>query len=1042
MENQSLLIGYSASTRRYFLQIAIGSAVFCLFLLIWMGKPSVVPLLLAIASLTSELWWTTRHPMYLMPNGLLHDTKEIPFSAITRFTKWGPFGIPWTPFKIQGVTLYLNDGTSWCISSKAPAFDPLLRCLDALTYPPPPEPLWYHYPPLVMRAIRYIISFALSLLFLLIVAMDFLLILGGVVLAYFIARSYIQSRRQGAQTLSQDAWIAGSVSLILLCVLYFIFDSPYLLLTIALIPMGIVLWFPWQPSSIALIADAVFVGKKRAYPFRHLRTTITISKFFLFKFCQLSFANGDVLIMPTLENFESFKSKLDAQWGEVQHRYVGKKMSDEEAEIRTPSEEARRIRFFESDQIPLGMPVVSQFLIPLLALLHIVLLVTLIWMVYFTSVGRWSWLGIFLQSITPFFAVIYGGYIIFNFLPRLRYLYSHAHIEEEGIQTSFQRISWDKIHSLVSYQDATEHQRLVMLDSDGRQLFQIRDDIADWEIALDKIKRKVQEVRKSDPIMSGASSLLQNRSKAWRNSQRWLLLLILVLLLPWTIQNISDHHYALTQEIGQPAPLSQGYLAVHYFQYDQDHDPFILSWLFGNRLLVIPYQDYLGQTWYALVVPCIEPNQLQYNNIRIRYLPDNPGYVIPYGDVTDIRLALLAWLESYGFQPENWQVAKTILMDSCYVFWIMAIFLVLLALIRQDLLAGLLMQRMPAPLGPELYLSGTLVLNNTLRLVIHLLVFLLLGWLLGSLYWPDNDVFWLRIPVPGLSLALTLVLPVFLCAYLAFYITVAIPEWWRSLKTWELTPDGITDYHCELKWNEIRSISVFEMPTASRRWLKSPPRRIALIQGENKRIILEGTLIHFDGIVAHIRQQSHVETNSLSKAKYFYRRSYGRRQLIRVLTAMAMFWCLSWSFNFAIQKQNEVTEQGISTHAQVVYTVLDTASIVSYQDQHKQSWYSLVWQHEPTESFAIQYHQEFSAFWQSLDEQKISTAQDMFQNSLGQLADLFDENQKLVDLILVSLWYGVYLLLSLPFLWALIGATLGIPPYEPKPASSQSSNAA
>lgn len=1035
IENDNILIGYSASTRRYLLQIAIGSTIFCLFLLIWLEKPSAVPLLFVAACLTGELWWTTRQTLRLIPEGLLYCGKEIPWSTITRYTKWGPFGIPLTPFKVQGVTLYLKDGTSWCISSKAIAFDRLLRQLEQLTYPPAPEPLWHHYPPLVMRAIRYILSVIISILFLLILAADFLLILGGVILVYFIVRSYIQSHRKGAQTLSQDAWIAGSVSLILLCVLYFIFESPYLLLTIALIPMGIILWFPWQPASVALIGDTLFVGKKRAYPLRHLRTNMTISKFFLFKFWQLIFSNGEVLIMPTLENFEAFKTKLESQLQEVQRRYVGKKMSDDEAEIRTPAEEARRIHFFEADKIPLGMPVTSQFLIPLLVILHLSLIFSLIWLVYLTPVGRLGWCGIFLQSITPFFAVVYSGYILFTLIPRLSYLYSHADIDDNGIQTSTNRITWEQIHSIVLYQSASNQKRLALLDNDGKQLFQIRDEIADWEIATSKIRQKVQEIHKNSPVMSGASELLQKRSKAWQNTQRWLLLFVLVLLLPFTINNIAQHQQELCSEINLPAPLDQGYLAVHYFQHDKHNNPFVMSWLIGKRLLMIPYEDYQGETWYTFAAPIVEPNQLKYDNIRIRYLPDSPGYALPYGDVIDARLGVLNWLEQRGFTPENWGSAKSVLLNSRYVFWSLAILLLLWALIRQDLLAGLLMQRMPAPLGPELYLSGTIILQNTLRLVVHLLIMLFLGLLAFSLYWPDDNVFCLRIPITGLATACLILLPVLLCAYLSFYITIAIPQWIRGFKTWQINPDGIEDSHTQLKWEDIRSISVFEMPTIFRRWFKLPPRRIALIQGETNYIVLEGDLIHFDGIVAHIRKQTHIETNNLSKAKYFNRRRYARLQFLRVLTAIAMFWCLSWSFHWFVQYQNEVQIKGIPQQAIVNYSLLNTCALISYQDKDQQTWYNLVWMHESATQFDIYYHPDHPVLWDSNDK-RISTLSHMTQSITSKFSDFFDKNQENIAQILDYLWYGVYLLLAIPLLWALMGATLGIPPREPKPIAT------
>ena len=87
---------------------------------------------------------------------------------------------------------------------------------------------------------------------------------------------------------------------------------------------------------------SLFVGKKQAYPLRHLRTTKSISKFFFLRYQRLSFANGDIDVYPYLVNNDDFKNKLEENWNSVQLKYQGKSFSAEEAEILTPQDEAKR----------------------------------------------------------------------------------------------------------------------------------------------------------------------------------------------------------------------------------------------------------------------------------------------------------------------------------------------------------------------------------------------------------------------------------------------------------------------------------------------------------------------------------------------------------------------------------------------------------------------------------------------------------------------------------------------------------------------------
>ncbi len=60
---------------------------------------------------------------------------------------------------------------------------------------------------------------------------------------------------------------------------------------------------------------------------------------------RLKFANGDVTILPILEDFEIFKKTIESRWEEVQKRYQTQPMSPDEANVLPPQEEAALIQF-------------------------------------------------------------------------------------------------------------------------------------------------------------------------------------------------------------------------------------------------------------------------------------------------------------------------------------------------------------------------------------------------------------------------------------------------------------------------------------------------------------------------------------------------------------------------------------------------------------------------------------------------------------------------------------------------------------------------
>ena len=300
--NNILLIGYKSSIRRHLLEVFIGCVVISIACLFIFQHINFIPFLVTLASLTGEMWWKSRKSLILQDNALFYGDEKIEWSDITRYTKWDSFSIPFVPWKFEGVTVYYKN-TCFCVYSRAVGYDIFLRKLESLSFTTTSTVQWFQYSPRLMRVFRYSLAFALSIAFLLVLSLSLIIILALVIAVYFLVRSFVQSKRNTTKNIPQDAWIAGAGSLLLFCLLYYIFQSPYIIFILTIIPISIIVWYPWQPKKIAIAEEALFIGKQAAYPLRHLRTSRIISRFFLFKVWALNFANGDVKIFPCLGNF-------------------------------------------------------------------------------------------------------------------------------------------------------------------------------------------------------------------------------------------------------------------------------------------------------------------------------------------------------------------------------------------------------------------------------------------------------------------------------------------------------------------------------------------------------------------------------------------------------------------------------------------------------------------------------------------------------------------------------------------------------------------
>ncbi len=1011
-ENSVFLMGYKNSTRRYLLQISIACVVLSLLLLVLFNQVSAIPLLLTGASLAGELWWNSRKSLKLTDKGLLLGEEEIPWSEIVRYTTWGPLGIPLTPIKIQGVNLYFKE-ECYCIYSTADGYHDLLKKLESLKFSDPKEPVWYQYPKRVVRVLRYAVAFTLSFLFLLVFALSLLVILAIVVGGYFVFRSLVKSKREGSKTLPEDAWVAGAGSLVLFCVVYYIFQSPYLIFFLGILPLAAIVWFPWQPQPLSIISDALFVGKKEAYPLRHLRTSRIIPKLFILKIWQLSFGNGDVNIFPFLENFENFKKKLENSWDMVQKRYQGKKMSAEEASIGTPSEEARKIYFFQADEISLQMPVAWQVIVPIFFLIHLLLLSSCLWCVYYTPLGKISHLGLFLTHIVPIFLLVYGSYILFSLVPRFFSLYRRYYIDDNGIKIGKKIVPWSDIKSIVPYQTPDKKNNVSLFDGNGRSLLEISQDMNEWELAIQKIHKKIEKIHKYDITESGAVALLARRAYAWQKSWRILVVLAMLIALPFILDSIIVQKQSLAEKATTAVTVPSQY---------------ILPDLLGKRILVVPYQDWQGKTWYALASPKDSQVDLSYRDTNILYLPDNPLLVTPYGCIQDPLVSFLNYLETKGFESEHLVWLENLIAHSHYFFWGMACLIFFLALLHQDMFAGILTQRMPAPLGPIVSMHGSFILQNTIRMLVHLSLLLLIGILALYLHFPAwfSEKISVFMYFSEIWIALSILLPVLFCPYLIFCMSQVLPDWLRSFRKWEIQEDGIKDHSKTLKWEEIKSIAVLRFPNRRR-------RKVAMLYGnQGPGICLEGDLIHFNTILAHIRQETKCKKDDYTRAKYFYRKALSIPKFFRMLTCMLMVVLLFLVFSLAQDQQASLPQKGAKTLCTVHSSLFKKLVLCSYQDEQTNTWFTLAWNQGDVRESEILYNRSNPAFWQPIDNKVIS-----WQEKLASFFPiLFSWEERYSPyLYYVIFWASLWALaiLTVPLLWYLPGVLWGFPPLIPEP---------
>lgn len=998
--NNILLIGYSQTTRqRLFLisVISISVSIVCLFIF---QHISFIPFLATLASLTGEMWWKSRKSLILRDNALFYGDEKIEWSDITRYTKWDSFSIPFVPWKLDGVTVYYKN-TCFCVYSRAVGYDIFLRRLESLSFTTTSTVQWFQYSPRLMRIFRYALAFFLSVAFFLVLSLSLIIILALVIAVYFLVRSFVQSKRNTTKNIPQDAWIAGAGSLLLFCLLYYIFQSPYLIFVITIIPISIILWYPWQPKKIAIAEEALFVGKQAAYPLRHLRTSRIISRFFLFKVWSLSFANGDVRILPCLENFNFLKLKLERQWADIQLRYQKKAMNASEAEIRTPQEEARRLHIFEADKISFNYPLSWYFLYPFLFLLNILLLAMIIACVYYSSLGRISLLGLLLREITPAFLLVYVCYIVLSILPRVLRLCHYYSINEQGIFINNTHVSWDELKLFVPYTDAEQCKRIAIFNSQGKKLLELHQEMSDWQYIWDKIQEHIKKNQIAKEEDSGSVTLLTQRSLAWHKSTRLVIALIILAILPFRIQSIVNSKQILTDNAMQAVTLPHTTI------------PFL-------GLTIVPYQDYTGKTWYALACPRDKETQLYYQNIKIQYIPDHPIYAMPYGDVQDPFISLLNYIESKGFNTEHLNWIEQLIFNARYVFWGLSAILILFALLHRNFFAGLLLQKMPSPLGSKISMPAPLILEKTLQLLLHIALLSGLFILLFYLY-----IGYMIVPIPMFNLILCILLPIFLMPYLAYVFLSIIPELVRSFRHWKIDEDSISQGKTKLYWNQIKNIFVFSLPYKK-------TRKVAWIQSyNNQSIFLDGNLIHFSLIIDHIKKQSKCTQEKPKNLGRIYRKAYSLPKLVRCIMCLLIIALLILFYNNTMNLKESSIFQGTIQHAHVEYTFFHKIAILSYNDQYNHKLYTLAWQHTNKRDIDILYNSSNPYFWESLDN-SVSSIRTLLYNVSPKFFNFIEPHTKYIEQALLGIMAFLACIILLLLLKHLVGVLFGFPSFKEK----------
>lgn len=454
--------------------------------------------------------------------------------------------------------------------------------------------------------------------------------------------------------------------------------------------------------------------------------------------------------------------------------------------------------------------------------------------------------------------------------------------------------------------------------------------------------------------------------------------------------------------------------------------------IFGKRLLSIPYQDYTGKTWYALAFPKNSKEKLSPNRIKIKYLPDSPNYAFPYEEVEEPFIAMLKKLEHQGFASNHLVSLEKHLENSHYLFGWVALLIFLLTALKLDLFAALLAQKMPPPLGPALYIHKTVILQNSIRVVLHLLVIIVLLFLSGSLLYPEKIPFALYFPFrfSGLWIGLSYLLPIFLCPYIAYYLVVTLPKFLRSFKKWNLEDTGISTKKITLKWEDIKYISTFKIPSPwALRFFFQPRRRVALLSSSSgKEICLEGDLVHFEGIVTHIKKKSKEAEGSNKKAKYFLRKKYSIPKLVRITTCLTMLLAIMLLFSFIRRNQRYAEEKGVTTQASVIYTFVKNFSLITYNDSAKRVWYSFGYKRDNKNQFTIRYLQSNPGYWKG-DTWGLDPIDQYVKRKFYFFIGILSSSK--VEVVVKYFFIGVSALMLLPFLWYLLGATLAFPPLSP-----------
>ena len=142
-----------------------------------------------------------------------------------------PLGLPLTPFRYRGISLYVNGEKSIHLNSTYRGFEEICELLEKKKIPKSsPSPVWYHYPVVVSRSLRYASAYLFCILYSVFLSFSLLIL----PVAYFVyKRKNANSKKEG---IAEDTWISVLTGIALLLIAFFLLQAQLITTLICFIP--------------------------------------------------------------------------------------------------------------------------------------------------------------------------------------------------------------------------------------------------------------------------------------------------------------------------------------------------------------------------------------------------------------------------------------------------------------------------------------------------------------------------------------------------------------------------------------------------------------------------------------------------------------------------------------------------------------------------------------------------------------------------------------------------------------------------------------